>query len=65
MVWECVSAYGIDNSHIWKGPINPERLIQVLQQHMLRSKSISWSPWAYGLLLKGDNGDKHGPVKPF
>ncbi len=32
MVWGCMSACGMDSLHIWKGTINAERYIQVLEQ---------------------------------
>ncbi len=38
MVWGCMSACGMGSLHIWKGTINPERYIQVLEQHMLPSR---------------------------
>ncbi len=38
MVWGCMSACGMGNLHIWKGTINAERYIQVLEQHMLPSR---------------------------
>ncbi len=38
MVWGCMSACGMPSLHIWKGTINAERYIQVLEQHMLPSR---------------------------
>ena len=38
MVWGCISAYGMGSLHIWKGTINAERYIEVLEQHMLPSR---------------------------
>ncbi len=38
MVWGCMSACGMGSLHIWKGTINAERHIQVLEQHMLPSR---------------------------
>ncbi len=38
MVWGCMSACGMGSLHIWKGTINAERYIQVLEQHMLQSR---------------------------
>ncbi len=38
MVWGCMSACGMGSLHIWKGTINTERYIQVLEQHMLPSR---------------------------
>ncbi len=38
MVWGCMSACGMGSLHIWKGTINVERYIQVLEQHMLPSR---------------------------
>lgn len=38
MVWGCMNACGMGSLHIWKGTINAERYIQVLEQHMLPSK---------------------------
>ena len=38
LVWECISAYGAGNLHIWKGIISAKRYIQVLEQHILASK---------------------------
>ncbi len=32
MVWGCMSACGMGSLHIWKGTINAERYIQVLEQ---------------------------------
>ena len=38
MVWGCISAYWMGSLHIWKGTINAERYIEVLEQHMLPSR---------------------------
>ncbi len=38
MVWGCMSACGMGSLHIWKGTINAERYMQVLEQHMLPSR---------------------------
>ncbi|ROL46630.1 Transposable element Tcb1 transposase [Anabarilius grahami] len=38
MVWGCLSACGMGSLHIWKGTINAERYIQVLEQNMLPSR---------------------------
>ncbi len=38
MIWGCMSAWGMGSLHIWKGTINAERYIQVLEQHMLPSR---------------------------
>uniref|UniRef100_A0A9J8BED6 Tc1-like transposase DDE domain-containing protein n=1 Tax=Cyprinus carpio carpio TaxID=630221 RepID=A0A9J8BED6_CYPCA len=38
MVWGCISACGMGSLHIWKGTINAERYIQILEQHMLPSR---------------------------
>ncbi len=38
MVWGCMSVFGMGSLHIWKGTINAERYIQVLEQHMLPSR---------------------------
>ncbi|KAK3536187.1 hypothetical protein QTP70_035034, partial [Hemibagrus guttatus] len=38
MVWGCMSACGMGSLHIWKGTINAERYIQVLEQHLLPSR---------------------------
>uniref|UniRef100_A0A8C1CAG7 Tc1-like transposase DDE domain-containing protein n=1 Tax=Cyprinus carpio carpio TaxID=630221 RepID=A0A8C1CAG7_CYPCA len=38
MVWGCMSACGMGSLHIWKGTINAERYIQVLEQHILPSR---------------------------
>uniref|UniRef100_A0A8C1DR28 Tc1-like transposase DDE domain-containing protein n=1 Tax=Cyprinus carpio carpio TaxID=630221 RepID=A0A8C1DR28_CYPCA len=38
MVWGFMSACGMGSLHIWKGTINAERYIQVLEQHMLPSR---------------------------
>uniref|UniRef100_A0A9J7ZU29 Tc1-like transposase DDE domain-containing protein n=1 Tax=Cyprinus carpio carpio TaxID=630221 RepID=A0A9J7ZU29_CYPCA len=38
MVLGCMSACGMGSLHIWKGTINAERYIQVLEQHMLPSR---------------------------
>uniref|UniRef100_A0A9J7YZN5 Tc1-like transposase DDE domain-containing protein n=1 Tax=Cyprinus carpio carpio TaxID=630221 RepID=A0A9J7YZN5_CYPCA len=38
MVWGCMTACGMGSLHIWKGTINAERYIQVLEQHMLPSR---------------------------
>ncbi len=38
MVWGCMSVCGMGSLHIWKGTINAERYIQVLEQHMLPSR---------------------------
>ncbi len=38
LVWGCMCACGMGSLHIWKGTINAERYIQVLEQHMLPSR---------------------------
>ncbi len=38
MVWGCMSACGMGSLRIWKGTINAEKYIQVLEQHMLPSR---------------------------
>ena len=38
MLWKCISAYRTWNFHIWKGTINAERYIQVLEQHLPPSR---------------------------
>uniref|UniRef100_A0A803JAZ8 Tc1-like transposase DDE domain-containing protein n=1 Tax=Xenopus tropicalis TaxID=8364 RepID=A0A803JAZ8_XENTR len=38
MVWGCMSACGMGSLHVWKGSINAEKYIQVLEQHMLPSR---------------------------
>ena len=38
MVLGCIRAYGTGNLHGWKGTSSSERLIQVLEQHMLLSR---------------------------
>ncbi len=38
MVWGCMSACGMGSLHIWKGTIDAERYIQVLEQHMPPSR---------------------------
>ncbi len=38
MVWGCMSVGSMGSLHIWKGTINAERYIQVLEQHMLPSR---------------------------
>uniref|UniRef100_A0AAY4BIP7 Tc1-like transposase DDE domain-containing protein n=1 Tax=Denticeps clupeoides TaxID=299321 RepID=A0AAY4BIP7_9TELE len=38
MVWGCMSACGMGSLHVWKGIINAEKYIQVLEQHMLPSR---------------------------
>ncbi|MBN3294693.1 TCB1 transposase, partial [Polypterus senegalus] len=38
MVWGCMSACGMGSLHVWKGTINAEKYIQVLEQHMLPSR---------------------------
>ncbi len=38
MVWGCMIACDMGSLHIWKGTINAERYIQVLEQHMLPSR---------------------------
>ena len=40
MVWGCISAYRMGSLHIWKGTINAERYIQVLEQHLLPSRRL-------------------------
>ncbi len=42
MVWGCMSACGMGSLHIWKGTINAERYIQVLEQHMLPPIENIW-----------------------
>ena len=41
MVWGCISAYGVGSLHIWKGSINAEQCIEVLEQHMLAKQAGS------------------------
>ncbi len=43
MVWGCMSACGMGSLHIWKGTINAEKYIQVLEQHMLPIQTSSLS----------------------
>ena len=38
MVWGCMSACGMGSLHVWKGTINAENYVQVLEQHMLPSR---------------------------
>ena len=38
MVRGCISAYGMGSLHIWKGTINAERYLEVLEQHKLPSR---------------------------
>ncbi len=39
MVWECISAYGMDSLHVlYYGTKNAERYIKVLEQHVLPSR---------------------------
>ncbi len=38
MVWGCINACSMGSLHIWKGTIDAERYIQVLEQHMLPSR---------------------------
>uniref|UniRef100_A0AAY5K6I9 Tc1-like transposase DDE domain-containing protein n=1 Tax=Esox lucius TaxID=8010 RepID=A0AAY5K6I9_ESOLU len=38
MVWGCMGACGMGSLHIWKGTINADSYIQVLEQHMLPSR---------------------------
>jgi len=40
MVWGCISSYGTSNLHNWKGTINAERYIQVLEEHMLPCRQL-------------------------
>ncbi len=42
MVWGCMSVCGMGSLHIWKGTINAERYIQVLEQHMLQPIENIW-----------------------
>ena len=37
MVWGCISVYVVGSFHIWKGTINVEEYIELLEQHMLPS----------------------------
>uniref|UniRef100_A0A9J8ACE9 Transposase Tc1-like domain-containing protein n=1 Tax=Cyprinus carpio carpio TaxID=630221 RepID=A0A9J8ACE9_CYPCA len=43
MVWGCMSACGMGSLHIWKGTINAERYIQVLEQHYAPIQTSSLS----------------------
>ncbi len=38
MVWGCISAYSMGSLHVFKGTMNAERYIKVLEQHMLPSR---------------------------
>ncbi len=38
MVWGCISAYGLGSLHVLEGPMNAEKYIKVLEQHMLPSR---------------------------
>uniref|UniRef100_A0AAY4C9I9 Tc1-like transposase DDE domain-containing protein n=1 Tax=Denticeps clupeoides TaxID=299321 RepID=A0AAY4C9I9_9TELE len=38
MVWGCLSACGMGSLYVWKGTINAEKYIQVLEQQMLPSR---------------------------
>uniref|UniRef100_A0AAR2KXE1 Transposase Tc1-like domain-containing protein n=1 Tax=Pygocentrus nattereri TaxID=42514 RepID=A0AAR2KXE1_PYGNA len=42
MVWGCMSACGMGSLHVWKGTINAENYVQVLEQHMLPLDVISF-----------------------
>ena len=42
MVWGCMSACGMGSLHVWKGTINAENHVQVLEQHMLHLDVISF-----------------------
>ncbi len=57
MVWGCMSACGMGSLHIWKGTINAERYIQVLEQHMLPSRRRLFQ--GRPCLFKHDNARPH------
>uniref|UniRef100_A0AAY4DHR7 Insertion element IS150 protein InsJ-like helix-turn-helix domain-containing protein n=1 Tax=Denticeps clupeoides TaxID=299321 RepID=A0AAY4DHR7_9TELE len=38
LVWGCMSVCGMGSLHVWKGTINAEKYIQLLEQHMLPSR---------------------------
>ncbi len=57
MVWGCMSACGMGSLHIWKGTINAERYIQVLEQHMLPSRRRLFQ--GRPCILQHDNSRPH------
>ncbi len=57
MVWGCMSACGMGSLHIWKGTINAERYIQVLEQHMLPSRRCLFQ--RRPCIFKHDNARPH------
>ncbi len=57
MVWGCMSACGMGSLHIWKGTINAERYIQVLEQHMLPSRRRLFQGRPY--IFQHDNARPH------
>ncbi len=59
MVWGCMSACGMASLHIWKGTINAERYIQVLEQHMLPSRRRLFQ--GRPCIFQHDNARPHTP----
>ncbi len=57
MVWGCMSACGMGSLHIWKGTINAERHIQVLEQHMIPSRCHLFQGRPF--IFKHDNARPH------
>ncbi len=55
MVWGCMSACGMGSLHIWKGTINAERYIQVLEQHMLPSRRRLFQDLAFSNMTMPDH----------
>ncbi len=61
MVWGCMSACGMGSLHIWKGTINAERYIQVLEQHMLPSRRRLFQ--GRPCIFQHDNARPHTAMK--
>lgn len=57
MAWGCMSACGMGSLHIWKGTINAERYIQVLEQHMLLSRHCLFQGRPF--IFQNDNARPH------
>ncbi|KAF3689100.1 Transposable element Tcb1 transposase Transposable element Barney transposase [Channa argus] len=57
MVWGCISAYGVGSLQIWKGTINAENYIEVLEQHMLPSRQCLFQERP--CIVQQDNAKPH------
>ena len=53
-IGRCINVHGMSDLHICEGPINAERYLQVLDQHMLPSRQRLFQG-----LFQEDNAETH------